>query len=104
MAAVAAGAMFLGVPVLIAAGALGAAAQAGIAADAAALAAADAMMGLTAAEIEPCALAAELVALHGARLDRCSLDPLAFEARVRASVSAGPLLIARSARAGPANW
>lgn len=101
MAALAAGTILLGVPVLIAAGVVDAGARAAIAADAAALAGADAMFGVTAAEAASCALAEELAAWHGANLESCSADEGTFEVRVRVSVRAGVTSVSRQARAGP---
>lgn len=67
------------------------------AADAAALAAADAASGAVAGE--PCALAQRVAAAAGGRLERCRLDGLV--ASVRVSGSALGTTLTASARAGP---
>lgn len=93
----AAAAMLIGLPVVAATGALEARQRAAGAADAAAIAAADAVSGWLAGE--PCAVAGEVAAAARVELLRCEIE--GFEARVwvRASTPLGPAT-ARS-RAGP---
>lgn len=69
------------------------------AADAAALAAADVLLGWVAGD--PCAAATRVAAAHDARLIHCSSDGLAVTVRVGASILGLP--IERTARAGAAD-
>lgn len=69
------------------------------AADAAALAAADVLLGWVPGE--PCAAATRIAAAHNARLIECASEGLAVTVRVGASILGLP--IEREARAGPAN-
>ncbi|MGF2950308.1 Rv3654c family TadE-like protein [Microbacterium alcoholitolerans] len=69
------------------------------AADAAALAAADAVSGAVATETDPCALAARVAAASDATLSHCRIDGLAATVEVK-SAYAG-LVAASRARAGP---
>lgn len=69
------------------------------AADAAALAAADVLLGWVAGE--PCAVATRVAAAHDARLVDCSSEGLAVTVRVRASILG--IVVERTARAGAAD-
>jgi len=71
--------------------------RAAAAADAAALAAADALVGV--ASGDPCGRAAELAAANGAELLRCVPDGLVVTVRVVAG--APPIVLAADATAGP---
>ena len=101
MAAIACGAVLLGVPVLAAAQATVAASRAAGAADSAALAGADAMVGLLGDEADPCAMAQEIVEALGGTLSDCSPNTERFEVRVRVAVRSGVVKVTREARAGP---
>lgn len=102
MVAVAAGTILLGVPVLVASGTVVAGARAANAADAAALAAADAMLGIAVAtDTDPCGLAGELATRHGATVARCDLAESQLEARITVVVRSGLMTVTREARAGP---
>lgn len=101
-AAVAAGAIILGIPVMLAAQTAAAAAEAASAADAAALAAADELVGvLVQASGEPCTIAAEIAQVHGAQLVSCETDEETLEARVTVMKASGLVRAIRAARAGP---
>lgn len=76
--------LVLALPVIAANGAHEARARAQSASDAAALAAADAMIGLI--DTEPCALAAGVLAHAEVALEMCDLDSANDQVRVRASV------------------
>lgn len=67
------------------------------AADAAALAAADVMLGW--APGDPCAVAERVATAHRVRLSACAAEGLSMVVRVEASILG--LTISRSARAGP---
>lgn len=99
--AIAAAILLLGLPALAAGAQLEARHRAAGAADAAALAAADAAAGLVA--VDPCELAGEVVNAARATLEQCTVDVAAAEARVvvRASTPLGP--VEMRARAGPAS-
>ena len=103
MTAIAAGVLVLGSPVLLASNAAAAGATAASAADSASLAIADSVLGFLASgtEMEPCALAADLVRRHGATLAGCEVDTVSGEARVTANARIGLFSVTRSARAGP---
>ena len=105
MAAVAAGALLLGAPVLIAANSAVAGARAASAADSAALAAADALIDVSGSgsSRDPCAAAHEVAALHDAKLDACVASESLLDVRVEISVRAGLIVLTRTARAGPPN-
>jgi len=68
-------------------------------ADSAALAAADTLLGWNAGE--PCEVASQLAARHGARVAACTVDELSVVVTVTRSILALP--IERSARAGAAD-
>lgn len=91
----------LAMPVLLAAGALETGQRAAGAADAAALAAADAASGWI--EADPCALAAEVVAAAGAAigLGDCLLDEASGEARITVIAGTPFGAVEARARAGP---
>lgn len=93
-------AVLLGVPVISVAGQLEAGHRAAGAADAAALAAADAAAGWI--EAEPCAIAAEAAAAQGAIVASCAVDAERGEARVAVRVGTPFGGVERRARAGPA--
>lgn len=97
--ACAAAAVCLGLPVVAAAAHLENQHRAGVTADAAALAAADALIGWS--EAEPCDLAAEVAAAAGGEVAECAADSRTGEATVRVVLSAGPLRLEGRARAGP---
>ncbi|GAA1622789.1 M23 family metallopeptidase [Leucobacter chromiireducens] len=97
--AVAVAAVLLGLPVVAAAAHLESTHRAAAAADAAALAAADALTGWV--EGEPCALAAEVVAAAGGELRECELAAQRGEARVRVAVGLPPMRAHAAARAAP---
>lgn len=101
MAAVAASALVIAIPVLTAADAVAAGTRAANAADAAALAAADAMHGYAVSAAEPCELAAHLVNLHHASLIDCTVNAETGDARVTTSIRVGLFHVTRAARAGP---
>ncbi|WP_439565668.1 Rv3654c family TadE-like protein [Microcella sp.] len=67
------------------------------AADAAALAAGDALLGWVAGE--PCTLAQRVAEAHAVRLAECSSEGLTVLVRVESSILG--LIVSRSARAGP---
>lgn len=67
------------------------------AADAAALAAADVLLGW--APGDPCAVSERVAAAHGVRLSACAVNGLSMVVRVEASILS--LTVSRSARAGP---
>lgn len=69
------------------------------AADAAALAAADAASGAIITDEEPCALAARVAAASGASIDSCTVDGVVATVQVQAAY-AGLAAVSR-ARAGP---
>jgi len=71
--------------------------RAAAAADAAALAAADALIGVVGGD--PCRRAAELAAANGAELRRCVPDGLVVTVEVVAGVP--PIVVAAAATAGP---
>lgn len=100
-AALVAGAVLLGVPVLVASGVTVAGARAANAADAAALAAADALLGIAVSAEEPCGLAAEISSLHGGTVTGCNVDETLLEARVTVAIRSGLITVTREARAGP---
>ena len=93
----AAAAMLIGLPVVAATGALEARQRAAGAADAAAIAAADALSGWLADD--PCVVAGEVAAAARVELVRCEISGLEVRIWVRAGTPLGPAL-ARS-RAGP---
>ncbi|GAA1326397.1 Rv3654c family TadE-like protein [Leucobacter albus] len=101
-AAVAACAVLIGIPVLVASGGVVAGARAAVAADAAALAAADALQGLLPDDPDPCAAATRVAEANAAELDSCELNEGAAEARVGVTVRSGLVQATRQARAGPA--
>ena len=76
--------------------------QLSAAADAAALAAGDALLGWVAGE--PCALAQRVAEAHAVRLADCSSEALTVLVRVETGILG--MVVARSARAGPpeARW
>ncbi|SJN11325.1 putative peptidase (putative secreted protein) [Leucobacter sp. 7(1)] len=97
--AVAAAAILLGLPVVAAAAHLEGKHRAAVTADAAALAAADALTGW--ADGEPCALAAEVAAAAQADLRECEVNQGTGEARVRVTAGSAPVRAEAGARAGP---
>lgn len=99
MLACAAVAVLCGVPVLLAAGLIDADRRAAGAADAASLAAADALAGRL--EGEPCAVAARVAAAAGATLIECLSEPASGEARVRIEIETALGVAGSRARAGP---
>ena len=88
-----------GLTVLGAADALVRGQQLTAAADAAALAAADVLLGWSPGD--PCAVAQRVAEAHSARLNACGSEGLTVLVRVEASILGMPL--SRSARAGPAD-
>lgn len=98
-AACAFAALALGLPLLAAGAHLEARHRAAGAADAAALAAADAAAGWV--EGEPCALAAELAEAARVRLSSCTVDTATAEARVTVSVRTPIGSTQMRSRAGP---
>lgn len=94
--------LIAGLTVLAAAHALVRGQQVSAAADAAALAAADVVLGW--APGEPCAVAQRLAEAHAVRLADCRNEGLTVVVRVEASILG--LVVGRSARAGPpdAQW
>ncbi|UOQ56527.1 M23 family metallopeptidase [Leucobacter allii] len=92
-------ALCLAVPVIGAGAQLESDRRADALADAAALAAADALGGW--AEGEPCALAAAVATSAGAGVTRCELDAAQAQARVVVAVDAPLGTVSGSARAGP---
>lgn len=88
-----------GLTVLGAAHALVRGQQLTAAADAAALAAGDALLGWVAGE--PCSLAQRVADAHSVMLAECSNEGLTVLVRVEASILG--LMVGRSARAGPAD-
>ncbi|UOQ61689.1 M23 family metallopeptidase [Leucobacter rhizosphaerae] len=93
LVACAAVAICLGVPVIAAAQHLEARHRAGAVADAAALAAADAVGGWN--DLDPCDAAAAVAASMRAQILECSVNALAVDARITASVGA-PMVSARA--------
>ena len=122
-AALAAGTLILGAPILVATATATAGTLAASAADSAALAAADNLIGLNSlgsshwngsdsggvqgdvslSHAGPCGVAAEIVGLHGAVLHSCTISDELLEVRVEVRTRAGPLSLTRVARAGPPN-
>lgn len=101
MAAVAAGALVLAIPVVIASQTVAAGARAAQAADAAALAAADMSLGMVEwSDMQPCDLAAEVSILNGADVAACVIDQNGGEARVSVTVQIGLFSVTKSAHAG----
>lgn len=100
--AVAAGLFGVALAVTAAAGVQMAQREAAGAADAAALAAADAALGFTAGSEEPCQLAARTAAAGGAQLTSCVADKGGGEVRytVRVEKQQGPFVAKAAARAG----
>lgn len=105
MAAVTAGALLLGVPVLVASSSAAAGARAASAADSAALAGADALIDVSASanSDDPCGVAEDMITLHDARLESCVASESTLDVRVEVSVRAGLIVLTRTARAGPPN-
>lgn len=100
--AVAAGALILAVPVVVAAQSVAAEARASQAADASALAAADMSLGLIEwGDFDPCDLAAEVSMLNGTDLSSCVIEQNGGEARVSVTVQIGLFSVTKSAHAGP---
>lgn len=99
--AISAGAVALALPVMVAAQSVVAREEVTSAADAAALAAADAELGLLLeAEPAPCEAAQLAAAANGAHLLSCDLGPGIAEARVVTEVRLGLLRFSGRARAG----
>lgn len=98
--ACAAAAVCLGLPVVAAAAHLERQQRADVTADAAALAAADALAGWS--DAEPCELATEVVAATRGTIAACETDSMTGEARVRVTIGAAITRAEGQARAGPA--
>lgn len=99
LAGVAAAALALGLTVVSAAQAIDGSARASGAADAAALAAADATLGWV--EAPPCEMAATVVAAAGVQLQNCEADLANGQVRVGVSVQTIFGSVYAHARAGP---
>lgn len=91
-------ALCLGIPVLAASGHLVAAHKLAGAADAAALAAADALTGWI--DAEPCEAARSIADAAGATLARCDVDEAAAQARIELASGRAPFVLHARARAG----
>ncbi|WP_449281148.1 M23 family metallopeptidase [Leucobacter sp.] len=91
-------ALCLGLPVIIASSQVEAEHRAAAAADAAAIAAADALGGWI--DAEPCEIAREVALVHEARLRSCRIDAARADALVEAAAAA-PFEAIAAARAGP---
>ncbi|GAA2827050.1 hypothetical protein FB468_2613 [Leucobacter komagatae] len=102
--AISGGAVALALPVMVASQVIVAGAEATNAADAAALAAADAELGLLGdGESAPCVVAQAVADANGAATVTCDLGPGIAEVRVTVRRWAGLVAITRSARAGLAD-
>lgn len=102
MAAVAASALVVSLPVIIGANIAVASQRAASAADAAALAAADAALGyLQPGAGEPCEIAAMVAHLNGAEITGCNIEDNKGEAVVTVVVRVGFVPLSGAARAGP---
>ncbi|QIM17985.1 M23 family metallopeptidase [Leucobacter coleopterorum] len=94
MVACSAAALCLGLPVLVASGSLEAKHRAANAADAAALAAADAMTGWIEVGSTPCDLAEQVAAASNAKVLECSADPA--EVGMKVTVRTEPPIVAEA--------